>query len=216
MIYRRKRSATTQNGAIPLGRYEKPGGQVYRPLSPLNQLGLTEKANDRWGWNWIEDFGKDLRQTTRLLNANRSFSVVTILTLALGIGTNTAIFSVTNALLLRTLPVKNAEQIYRVSCDGQPNRASNTGDSTTSFSYYVFQSLRTNQNAVSDLMAYVPLGRSKISVRSGTVPEEAAVHMVSGNFFTGLRAAPACGRTFTVYDESSLSRQSRNVLMPAK
>lgn len=154
-------------------------------------------------WNWIQDFGKDLRQTIRLLNANRSFSVVTILTLALGIGANTAIFSVTNALLLRTLPVKNPEQIYRVSCDGQPNRASNTGDSTTSFSYYVFQNLRTNQNAVSDLMAYVPLGLSKISVRSGTVPEEATVHMVSGNFFTGLRASSACGRTFSLHDESS-------------
>lgn len=156
-----------------------------------------------WGWNWIQDFGKDLRQTIRLLNANRSFSVVTILTLALGIGANTAIFSVTNTLLLRTLPVKNPEQIYRVSCDGQPNRANNTGDSTTSFSYYVFQSLRTNQNAVSDLMAYVPLGLGKISVRSGTVPEEAAVHMVSGNFFTGLRASSACGRTFSLHDESS-------------
>ncbi|HLJ16401.1 MAG TPA: hypothetical protein VKV15_18020 [Bryobacteraceae bacterium] len=55
------------------------------------------------GWNWLEDLGRDLRQTGRMLAGNRGFAVIAILTLALGIGANTAIFSVTNALLLRTM-----------------------------------------------------------------------------------------------------------------
>ncbi|MDQ2776706.1 MAG: ABC transporter permease [Acidobacteriota bacterium] len=168
-----------------------------------NQTLLGEKANDMWGWNWLEDFAKDLRHTARTLGANRAFATFAILTLALGIGTNTAIFSVTNALLLRTLPVQDPGQIYHVSCDGEPDGASNTGDSRTSFSNYVFQHLRTNHNSVSDLMAYVPLGNNKIAVRAKTLPEEAAVDMVSGNFFTGLRVRPACGRMLSAQDESS-------------
>ncbi len=168
-----------------------------------NQTLLEEKANDMWGWNWLEDFGKDLRHTARIIGANRAFATFAILTLALGIGANTAIFSVTNALLLRTLPVQDPGRIYHVLCDGQPDGASNTGNDSTSFSDYVFQHLRTNHNSVSDLMAYVPLGFNKIAVRSQTLPEEAAVDMVSGNFFTGLRVRPACGRVLSAQDESS-------------
>ena len=62
-----------------------------------NETLLKEKAGDMWGWNWLEDLGSDLRQTGRMLVANRGFAAIAILTLALGIGANTAIFSVTMA-----------------------------------------------------------------------------------------------------------------------
>ncbi len=166
-----------------------------------NEALLKEKANDMWGWNWLDDLIRDLRQTGRMLAANRGFSSIAILMLALGIGANTAIFSVTNALLLRMMPVHDPQQLYRVSCDGQPDNASNTGNSQTSFSDYVFQHLRTDHNAVSDLIAYVPLGFNKISVRTGTLPEEAAADMVSGNFFSGLGVRPFCGRLLSGEDE---------------
>ena len=167
-----------------------------------NQTVLKEKAADMWGWNWLEDFSKDLRHTGRMLAANRGFAVVAILTLALGIGANTAIFSATNALLLRGLPVPDPQQIDRVSDEGPPRYANDTGDSTTSFSYDVFQRLRPNQDAFSDLMAYVPLGESKISVRTAMLPEEAAADMVSGNFFSGLGVRALCGRLLSGRDES--------------
>src|SRR6185437_4243681 len=165
---------------------------------------LIEKANDMWRWNWLEDFIQDLRHTRRMLAANPAFTAVAILTLALGIGANTAIFSVTDAVLLRTLPVPNPQQIYRVSSDGQPNHASGTGNPRTSFSYDLFERLRAaDQNVMTDLMAYVPLSFTKTSVRAGSLPEEAAVEMVSGNFFTGLGVHPSCGRMLSSSDGSA-------------
>lgn len=156
-----------------------------------------------WRWNWLEDFAKDLRHTGRMLAANPGFTAIAIVTLALGIGANSAIFSVVNALLLQTLPVHDPRQVYRVHCDRQPANANSTGDSSTSFSDFVFQHLRHNQQDVTDLVAYVPLGFNKISVRAGTTPEEASVDMVSGNFFSGLGVHPFCGRVLSPKDEST-------------
>jgi hypothetical protein len=77
-----------------------------------NKTSLKEISTDMWGWTWLDDVLKDVRHTSRMLRANLLFSVVAVLTLALGIGANTAIFSVTNALLLRALPVQNQHQLF--------------------------------------------------------------------------------------------------------
>src|SRR5260370_30624171 len=72
---------------------------------------------------WLEDFGKDLRYTARTLRRSPGFLAVSVLSLALGIGANTAIFSLINAVLLRHLPVKEPErlvQIARLTADGKP------------------------------------------------------------------------------------------------
>lgn len=168
-----------------------------------NQTLLKEQANDMWGWNWLEDLARDLKQTKRMLAANPGFAVIAILTLALGIGANTAIFTVTNALLLKSFPLPDPQQLYRVFTTRQPWTVGNTGDSTTSFSNNLYQHLRTNQRVLSALVAYVPLGFDKISVRAGSLPEEVAAEMVSGNFFTGLGARAACGRTLLPEDETA-------------
>ncbi len=151
---------------------------------------------------WIEDFKKDLRHGIRGLSANPLFTAVAILTLALGIGANTAIFSVLNAVVLRMLPVRDPQQLVFFRCTGQPDGASNTGDSETSFSNHVFDQMRRDKQAFSDVMAYVPLGLNKIAVRAGRLPEEASAQMVSGNYFTGLGVTPECGRLLTPSDES--------------
>ncbi len=125
-----------------------------------------------------------------------------MLTLALGIGANTAIFSVINAVLMRTLPVEDPQQLFYVHVlPGQPEGAGNTGNSNSSFSEYVFEQLRAQHQAFSSLIAYVPAGFNKIAVRAGATPEEAAVDMVSGNFFSGLGVRSTCGRTLTMADE---------------
>ncbi len=164
---------------------------------------LKEKTNDMWGWRWLEEFLQDLRYATRSLKSDPAFAAVAIITLTLGIGANTAIFSVTNALLLRGLPVAHPEQIFQFRCDQQPAAAGNTGNPSTSFSDYVFQHMRKPNRVLSDLVAYVPAGFNKISVRTGRLPEEAAVDLVSGNFFTGLQVRPACGRILTDQDETT-------------
>ncbi len=75
----------------------------------------------------FEDLFKDLRQAVRGLAKNPLFAAVAVIMLALGIGANTAIFSVINSVVLRTLPVRNPQQVFFVRCDGQPDGAMNTG-----------------------------------------------------------------------------------------
>ena len=126
------------------------------------------------------------------------------LTLALGIGGNTAVFSVMNSVLLRNLPLPHPEQLMFLRLpNDQPPGASNTGDGDTSFSDPVFEQLRKERAVFSDLMAYVPLAIGKVAVRIGEDPEEAEADMVSGNFFSGLGAAFARGRGFTLEDETA-------------
>jgi len=133
--------------------------------------------------NWF----RDLSYASRQLTASPWFTITVVFTLALGIGANTAIFSVMNAVLLKGLPVPNPQEIvYLHVPSGQPNGAGNTGNSTTSFSEPVFEDLRQDRNAFADLIAFVPLAIGKVAVRFGDTPEEAEGDMVSGNFFSGL------------------------------
>ena len=98
--------------------------------------------------NWLEDFRKDLKYAVRSLGANPLFATVAILTLALGIGANAAIFSVINAVVLRTLPVRDPQRLFYLRCDGSPNGANNTGNFDSSFSEPVFQRMRADKAGV--------------------------------------------------------------------
>ena len=168
-----------------------------------NKTLITEVSAGMWSWTWLDDAVGDVLHTCRILARSPLFSIIAILTLALGIGANTAIFSVTNAVLLRTLPVHNPLELYYVHVEpGQPNGADNTGSNgNSSFSGYVFEQLRNERQVFSSLLAYVPAGVNKVAVRTGAIPEEASVTMVSGDFFSGLGVASVCGRTLTLEDE---------------
>src|SRR5215469_17660737 len=132
-------------------------------------------------------FLQEFRYAVRQLYNSPWFTVTVILTLTLGIGANTAVFSVMNATLLKGLPVSNPQElVYLHVPSGQPEGAGNTGDSTTSFSEPVFESLREDHHAFADLIAFVHLAIGKVAVRYGDTPEEVEGDMVSGNFFAGL------------------------------
>ena len=167
-----------------------------------NKTLLREVSLEMWTWNWIDDLAKDIHHTVRMLSANPLFSAVAVLTLALGIGANTAIFSVANAILLRTMPVDDPRQVFYLHVEpGQPEGASNTGNGNSSFSAGVFEQLRAASSDFAKVMAYVPAGIGKVAVRTGADAEEGMVFMTSGDFFSGLGVAPVCGRTFTLADE---------------
>jgi predicted permease len=145
---------------------------------------------------------RDLRFGYRGLRQSPGFAVTAILTLALGVGANTAVFSVMNAVLLRSLPVSDPQRVAYVKTSGAPRHAGNTGDWETSLSYPVYDALRRQKTVLSDVMAYVPLSDDKVGVRIGAQPEEAEADMVSGNFFSGLGVRLTRGRGFTARDET--------------
>jgi predicted permease len=144
---------------------------------------------------------QDLRYGLRQLRRTPGFALVAILTLALGIGANTAIFSVMNAVLLRTLPVRDADRLVLLHYTVQPERSGQTGYDDASLPYEAFTALRSDHRIFSDLMAFVPLSGSKLPLRFGNDLQEGQADEVSGNFFSGLGVAPVLGRTLTSDDE---------------
>jgi predicted permease len=157
------------------------------------------------GWESVVDtFWRDLLFAGRTLRKSPGFTLVAMLTLALGIGANTAVFSVMNTVLLRYLPLPNPQQLLSLRLpNATPEGVGSSGDGDRSFSYAVFEALRKEHAVFSDLMAYVPLAVDKVAVRIGEDPEEAEGDMVSGNFFSGLGVSFTRGHGFTLEDETA-------------
>jgi predicted permease len=142
-----------------------------------------------------------LRYALRQLSKSPVFTVVSILTIALGIGANTAIFSVMNAVLLHFLPVPNPQELVYFHLKNQPLSTSQTGYGDMSMSLPVFEAMRNRQDVFTEVIGFAPLAFEKVAVRIGRDPEETLGEMVSGNFFSGLQVQPIVGRGFTLNDE---------------
>jgi predicted permease len=170
------------------------------------EIGSMETVKQKvWSAGWestANSLWMDLRYGTRQLRKNAGFTLVCVLTLALGIGANTAVFSVLNAVLLRSLPVADPDRVVYLNTSNAP-RGTGTVDSNGTFSYPVYDALRRQNSALTHVMAYVPLSTGKVAVRYGAQPEEAEGDMVSGNFFSGLGVRLARGRGFTEQDETN-------------
>jgi macrolide transport system ATP-binding/permease protein len=144
---------------------------------------------------------RDIRFAIRSLLKRPGFAIIGVVTLALGIGANTAIFSLVNTVLLRSLPVENPEQIVSVSVRGK-------NDSMAAFSYPNYRDFRDGNQVLSGLIAYrfVPLSLS----RAGS-NERIWGYEVSGNYFDVLGVRPIKGRTFL--PEEDKTRSSHPVIV---
>ena len=168
-----------------------------------NATVIEERGCEVWQWPRLESIWADVRFALRQLRKSPGFTITAVLTLALGIGANTAVFSVMNAVLLRFLSVADPQQLVYLHYDNQPWGTSQSGYSDTSLPLPVYEQLRTQNHVFSELMAFAPLSGQKIAIRFGEEPEEALGEMVSGNFFSGLGVKPYMGRGFTDSDEAN-------------
>ncbi|MGO9337729.1 MAG: ADOP family duplicated permease [Terracidiphilus sp.] len=170
------------------------------------EFGNVRAAKERFylkgRWVALDKLVRDLRFGLRSLRQSPGFAATAILTLALGIGANTAVFSVMNAVLLKSLPVSDADRLVYLRTSNPP-RGTGTIDSNETFSYPVYDALRKESRGLSPVMAYVPLSGSKVAVRYGAQPEEAEGDMVSGTFFSGLGVNLPLGRGFSDDDETN-------------
>jgi predicted permease len=154
---------------------------------------------------------QDLRYAARTLWKNGGFTAVAVGCLALGIGANTAIFSVMNAVMLEMLPVRQPEQLVQIASSGgnqipREVRRTSSGYGSRgqhlSFSYPAFEYLRAHSSTMSGVAAFVPIGfQPSLAVRIGEETTVASGEMVSGNYFEVLGVTARAGRLLTELDE---------------
>jgi putative ABC transport system permease protein len=142
---------------------------------------------------------QQLRYAIRVLAKNPSFSLVAILSLAFGIGANTAIFTLLDQVLLRSVPVHAPEQLVVLRFQGADDGSLRSRDEgTLYFSYPMYRDLRDRSTVFAGMLATV---NSDIAVSWNGQTERATVEMVSGNYFDLLGVRPAIGRMFQQSDD---------------
>ncbi len=147
----------------------------------------------------MQTLWQDLRYSARMLWKTPGVSLIATLTLALGIGANTAIFSLLDQVMLRRLPVQRPEELVVLRSPGPiRGHASSDGDIATSFSYPLYKKLREQNQALAGLLARYAI---PLSVSAQGQTERASGELVSGNYFEVLGVPPALGRVFSLQDD---------------
>src|SRR5262245_23660382 len=173
---------------------EEGRSAAQRPCG--NQTVLGEVSRDMWSFRFLETLAQDLRYGARMMRKSKMFTLVAVLSLALGIGANTAIFSLINALMLRPLPVKNAQELALFSI-ARPSRADH------GFNYTTYETFRDgNQSFTGVIAADRGWGGRLLGNEPGAGVESVQEQRVSGNFFSVLGVNAVVGRTLIEADDN--------------
>lgn len=184
-----------------------------------NSVSLKEVRNEMSTFLSLEMLWRDLRYGVRQALSRPGVTAVITLSLALGIGANTAIFSLINAVMLKTLPAKNPEQLQLLTWTCGANRlplASNAGykyrDNVngvlcSSLSYPFFEQLQSQANIFSSVFGFAPLssGQPNLNIDVDGQTTVVAGEMVTGGYFSGLGIWPSVGRLIADEDEKVAS-----------
>ncbi|MBZ5538650.1 MAG: ABC transporter permease [Acidobacteriia bacterium] len=163
---------------------------AHREFGNVNLV--REVTSDQWGGRWLENVLQDLRFGARLLGKDPGFTSVAVLTLALGIGANTAIYSLVDALLLRALPVTEPRQLVLI------NRTGPQAGIENDFPISTFEQFRDRNHSFSGIFAR---DDSRVSITVNGQPELVWGDFVSGSFFDVLGVGALRGRTFSPVDD---------------
>src|SRR5215510_3549129 len=167
-----------------------------------NVARLKEACRELWTFATLESFLQDVRYGVRILRKSPGFTAVAILTLALGIGANTAIFSLTYQVMLQRLPVQHPEELAILHLVGyQTGHISSDSEGLeASFSYPLYKELRERNPVFSSMLARYAIS---LSVAGESFSERASGELVSGNYFETLGVRPVLGRLLTMQDETA-------------
>jgi predicted permease len=167
---------------------------------------VADATHDQWGWLRLELLIQDVRYALRQLRKEPGFTLTVVITLALGVGANTAIFTLVQGILLRSLPVNDPSRLYRIGdkndCCYYNNYQNDNGDFDL-FSYDLY--LRLKQAAPEfEQLAAVEAGGNGFSVRQGDAPARPMrSEYVSGNYFSTLGVGAYSGRVLNENDDVS-------------
>jgi len=189
----------------------EPGDAARRARIELGSP-LMQKENMRAsvGLRWIDELAADLRYAVRMLRKSPGFTAIAVGSLALGIGANTAIFTVAQHMLLDRLDVSHPEQLRMFYLneprDGVVEDMWGWWDDlpggehvSKSLTYPVYEQLRSQNKSLADVMAFKPYGRMTVTIRGQAEAMEA--EMVSGNYYSVLGVRPQLGRGIQESDD---------------
>jgi putative ABC transport system permease protein len=165
---------------------------------------VNEVTRDMWGWRRLQEFNQDLRYGVRVLAKHPGFTAVAVLTLALGIGANTAVFTVVNGVLLEPMPFPEPDRLFLVSFSPQRGPFE-MGPSLSDRDYLEFR----DQDRLFDHLA--SFTASSVNLTGAGNPAQIPAASVTTEFFSTLQAKPEMGRGFLA-EEDQLGRDNVAVL----
>jgi putative ABC transport system permease protein len=160
--------------------------QIREEIHEMNSLGL------------LETLGQDLRYAVRMLRLNPGFTLVAVLSLALGIGANTAIFQLLDAVRLRSLPVANPQELYEIKVVSPKGRSGNFANRYPRMTNAIWEQIRDRQEAFSSIFAW---GDWPFDLSQGGRVRQADGIWVSGDYFRTLAVDPLLGRLISGEDD---------------
>lgn len=152
----------------------------------------------------LDEFARDVCYAFRQMRRNPGTTAIIVITLALGIGANNAVFSFSDAILLRPMPVTRPSEVMMIS-------DATLDDSSGSFSYPDYRDIAAANQSFSGLVAY-RLTRMSVGTRAGETPRVRQAMMVSGNFFGTLAVEPFLGSAFTPNEASTIAEEPIAIL----
>jgi putative ABC transport system permease protein len=175
---------------------DEAAAAARRELGNISQI--QEATRDVWGGRWLDALGQDLRYAARVFRRNRSFAIVAVISLALGIGANAALFQVVDAVRLQSLPVADPASLAEVRIVDMDGARGSFETWHPAVTYPIWREIQARQQAFSGVFAW---GSDRFNLTNGGEVRVAQGFWVTGDLFGVLGVRPVIGRMLTADDD---------------